>query len=238
MPIQEWLDDRRTNAEINQEIQSMNNLKAEIWGTRRPVTKTKATGWTTGDIHESGEDDEENYLKSDFIRIKANTKYRIVVNGMDRAVKVAYYNDRKTLVGIREYKTSEIDTMDATYARIVLSRDFVLIGDERYIETLDVLLLASMTNYGFDSDVPNDEHIANCMIRLDLWSGSTSKADLVGKVGISVDVWKGDHIKIKTSGTETGSRGIDDSPVGKDWDLVVQNVRIFGKTKELQLKYA
>ncbi len=132
MPIQEWLDDKRTKAQINEDIQAMDNLKAEIWGTRQ------------------------------------------IVN-----------------------------------------------------------------NPGFDADVPNAAKICNCMIRLDLWKGTTeNKPDIVGKVGISVDVWKGDHIKIKTSGTETGSRGIDDSPVGKEWDLVVQNVRIFGNTKELELKYA
>ena len=132
MPIQEWIDDKRTKAQINEEIQAMNNLKAEIWGTRHKVN-----------------------------------------------------------------------------------------------------------NPGFDADVPNATKICNCMIRLDLWKGTTEdKADIVGKVGISVDVWKGDHIKIKTSGTETGSRGIDDSPVGKEWDFVVQNVRIFGNTKELEMKYA
>lgn len=132
MPIQEWLDDKRTKAQINEEIQAMDNLKAEIWGTRQKVG-----------------------------------------------------------------------------------------------------------NPGFDGDVPNATKIGTCMIRLDLWKGTTEdKADLVGKVGISVDVWKGDHIKIKTSGTETGSRGIDDMPVGQEWDLVVQNVRIFGNTKEIELKVA
>lgn len=131
MPIQEWLDNKRSNAEINEEIQAMNNIKAEIWGTRQIVD-----------------------------------------------------------------------------------------------------------NPGFNADVPNLTKIGTCMIRLDLWKGTTKdKTDIVGKVGISVDVWKGDHIKFKTSG-ETGSRGIDDSPVGEDWDLVVQNVRIFGNTKELELKYA
>lgn len=129
--IENWLDDKRSSAEINQEIQSMKSIKVEIWGTRK--------------------------------------------------------------------------------------------GTE---------------NPGFDADVPNACHIANCMIRLDLWKGSgDSKPDLVGKVGVSVDVWKGDHLKFKTYGKETGSRGVDDSPVASDWDLVVQNVRIFGSTKELELKY-
>lgn len=131
MPIREWLDDKRTKAEINEDIQAMDNIKAEVWGTRG----------------EAG-------------------------------------------------------------------------------------------NPGFDGDVPDDTKICDCMIRLDLWKGTTEdKADLVGKVGIGVDVWKGDHIKFSTSGGETGSRGIDDSPVGQEWDLVVQNVRIFGNTKELELKY-
>lgn len=129
--IQNWVDDRRSSAEINNEIQSMNNIKAEIWGTR----------------------------------IKPS-------------------------------------------------------------------------NPGFDQDIPNASLIGTCMVRLDLWKGTLkSEPDLVGKVGSTVDIWKGDHLKFTTDG-ETGSRGIDDSPVGKDWDLVVQNVRIFGKTKELELKYA
>ena len=129
--IQNWVDDNRSSAEINQEIQSMNNVKAEIWGTR----------------------------------IKPS-------------------------------------------------------------------------NPGFDQDIPNATLIGTCMIRLDLWKGSgDKKPDLVGKVGVTVDIWKGDHLKFSVA-PESCSRGIDDSPVQKDWDLVVQNVRIFGKTKELELKYA
>lgn len=129
--IQNWIDDRRSSAEINNEIQQMKTIKAEIWGTR----------------------------------IKPS-------------------------------------------------------------------------NPGFDQDIPNSTHVGNCMIRLDLWKGSKeSSPDLVGKVGHTVDIQKGDHLKFRTNG-ETGSRGIDDSPVQNDWDLVVQNVRIFGSTKELELKYA
>lgn len=95
------------------------------------------------------------------------------------------------------------------------------------------------SNPGFDQDIPNATKICDCMIRLDLWRGTTeNKPDLVGKVTLDVDVRKGDHIKFKTSGGETGSRGIDDSPEGTEWNLVVQDVRIFGETKELQLKYA
>lgn len=91
---------------------------------------------------------------------------------------------------------------------------------------------------GFDSEVQNSTKIGTCMIRLDLWKGSgENKPDIVGKVGITVDVWKGDHIKFTTDG-ETGSRGIDDSTVQNHWDLVVNDVRIFGSTKELELKYA
>lgn len=132
MSIQEWLDDKRTKAVINEEIQAMDNIEAEIWGTRQTVD-----------------------------------------------------------------------------------------------------------NPGFDVDVPDATKLGTCMIRLDLWKGTTEdKADLVGKVGVYADIWKGDHIKFITSGGETGSRGIDDSPVGKEWDLVVQNVRVFGNTQELELKWA
>lgn len=129
--IQNWVDDRRSSAEINNEIQSMDTIKAEIWGTR-----------------------------------------------------------------------------------------------------------VKPSNPGFDQDIPNSTMIGSCMIRLDLWKGNEkSKPDLVGKVGHTVDIWKGDHLKFKTTG-ETGSRGIDDSPVQRDWDLVVQDIRLFGSTKELELKYA
>ena len=92
---------------------------------------------------------------------------------------------------------------------------------------------------GFSRDVPTDQKLGTCMVRLDLWRGTTpNKPDLVGKVGITIDIHKGDHLKFTTSGTETGSRGIDDSPEGRDWDLVVQAVRVFGSTKELELKFA
>jgi len=91
---------------------------------------------------------------------------------------------------------------------------------------------------GFDSD-PQPYKLATCKIRLDLWHGDTKdETDLVGKLTSDVDIRQGDHLKFQTSGEETGSRGIDDSPVGKDWDLVVQRVRAFGDTKEVELKWS
>lgn len=91
---------------------------------------------------------------------------------------------------------------------------------------------------GFDSDASPMVKVCDCSIRLDLWKGAVDDGiDLVGKLPSDVDVRAGDHLKIETSGSETGSRGIDDSPVGMHWDLVVQAVREFGGTKELELKW-
>ena len=220
----------------------MDNLKAEVWGTRNPVEKTKVEGWELGNIVDGIEVEDEDYLRSDYVQVLAGAKYRVEVNSDDADVKVVYYNEHKIYWGTEEYQEGEEITIKsgAKYVRIVLNKDLLLIGDDDYNGNLKVELLASGgMNYGFDADVPNREHICDCMIRLDLWKGTTeNKPDIVGKVGIGVNVWKGDHIKITTSGTETGSRGIDDTPVGQKWEFVVQEVRVFGNTKELEMKYA
>lgn len=91
---------------------------------------------------------------------------------------------------------------------------------------------------GFDFDLNDSELLYDEKIRIDLWSGG--EFDLVGKIPTAdIDVVKGDIVVIThTFSQNNKSRGLEESQDGQNWRLEICQVRKFGGTTELGLRYA